>query len=83
MNATRSLTRRSFVAAAAAAGLAAGTRILGGPARAADASKRRNILFILTDQERHFRSGELPSDYRLPGHERLMRAGVAFAGGYT
>ncbi len=78
MNATRSLTRRSFVAAAGAAGLAAGTRILGGPAQAADASKRRNILFILTDQERHFRSGELPSSYRLPGHERLKRTGVTF-----
>ena len=78
MSATRSLTRRSFVKTAGAAGLAAGTRILGGPAQAADPSKPRNILFILTDQERHFRSGELPSDYRLPGHERLKRAGVTF-----
>ena len=37
-----------------------------------------NILFILTDQERHFRPGELPRSYRLPGHERLARKGVVF-----
>src|SRR5512134_1657159 len=37
-----------------------------------------NILFILTDQERFFRPGELPSDYRLPAHERLARKGIVF-----
>jgi len=37
-----------------------------------------NILFILTDQERYFRDGELPRGYRLPGHERLARRGVVF-----
>jgi arylsulfatase len=37
-----------------------------------------NVLFILTDQERHFRSGELPADYRLPAHERLARRGTVF-----
>jgi arylsulfatase A-like enzyme len=37
-----------------------------------------NILFILTDQERHFGPGELPRGYRLPGHERLARKGVVF-----
>ncbi len=37
-----------------------------------------NIVFILTDQERHFRAGELPSDYRLPAHERLAQRGVVF-----
>ena len=30
-----------------------------------------NILFILTDQERHFRPGELPDGYELPAHDRL------------
>jgi hypothetical protein len=35
-----------------------------------------NILFILTDQERYFRPGELPRDYRLPGHERLAKRGM-------
>ncbi len=78
MNATRSLTRRSFVKAAGAAGVAAGTGLFDVGAIAARIPKPRNILFILTDQERHFRSGELPSGYRLPGHERLMRAGVTF-----
>ena len=37
-----------------------------------------NILFILTDQERYFRPGELPSDYRLPAHERLASKGIVF-----
>ena len=39
---------------------------------------RYNILFILTDQERFFRPGELPKDYRLPAHERLAKKGVVF-----
>ena len=43
-----------------------------------------NVLFILTDQERYFRPGELPRDYRLPGHERLTarrcREGLTAAG---
>src|SRR5512135_801770 len=37
-----------------------------------------NILFILTDQERLFRPGELPAGYSLPAHERLMRQGTTF-----
>jgi arylsulfatase len=37
-----------------------------------------NIVFILTDQERHFRPGELPSGYRLPAHERLAQRGTVF-----
>jgi arylsulfatase len=37
-----------------------------------------NILFILTDQERMFRPGELPGGYRLPAHERLARKGTVF-----
>ena len=37
-----------------------------------------NIVFMLTDQERYFRSGELPRDYGLPAHERLRSRGVTF-----
>src|SRR5262245_20460624 len=37
-----------------------------------------NILFILTDQERYFRPGELPAAYRLPAHERLKSRGIVF-----
>ncbi|MBV8145776.1 MAG: sulfatase-like hydrolase/transferase [Gammaproteobacteria bacterium] len=37
-----------------------------------------NILFILTDQERYFRPGELPGDYALPAHERLAKQGTVF-----
>src|SRR5215831_16517875 len=47
-----------------------------------DASKaengKYNILLILTDQERFFRPGELPKDYRLPAHERLAKKGIVF-----
>ena len=38
-----------------------------------------NILFILTDQERYFRPGELPAGYSLPAHERLRARGTTFA----
>jgi len=37
-----------------------------------------NILFILTDQERYFRPGELPVGYELPAHERLAAQGTSF-----
>jgi len=37
-----------------------------------------NILFVLTDQERLFRPGELPVGMKLPGHERLLRRGISF-----
>ena len=37
-----------------------------------------NILFILTDQERFFRPGELPIGYSLPAHERLIKKGTTF-----
>src|SRR5262245_59739430 len=37
-----------------------------------------NILFILTDQERYFRPGELPKDFHLPAHERLVEKGIVF-----
>lgn len=37
-----------------------------------------NILFILTDQERFFRPGELPVGYSLPAHERLRKQGTTF-----
>jgi arylsulfatase A-like enzyme len=37
-----------------------------------------NILFILTDQERFFRPGELPAGFRLPAHERIVARGTTF-----
>ena len=37
-----------------------------------------NILFILTDQERFFRPGELPVGLSLPARERLGREGTTF-----
>jgi arylsulfatase len=45
---------------------------------AADAGGPYNILFILNDQERYFRPGELPPDFRLAAHERLATRGTVF-----
>jgi arylsulfatase len=57
------------VSTVAAAPRSTGTTTANGP---------YNFLFILTDQERHFRPGELPSDYGLPAHERLANKGIVF-----
>ena len=85
------LTRREFLAGAAGV---AGVAALPGPAAATapDAGMREaraagsglppsgpyNILFLLTDQERFFRPGELPAGFPLPAHERLGREGTSF-----
>jgi arylsulfatase len=50
----------------------------GAPVAAGAGSAPYNILFILTDQERYFRPGELPAGFDLPAHERLMRQGTTF-----
>ena len=89
-----SVTRRDFLRAASAGAIAVSSGLglapqaaastasapsagsAAGPATAAVAGY--NILFILTDQERLFRPGELPPGFALPGHERLMRMGTLF-----
>ncbi|HET9694486.1 MAG TPA: sulfatase-like hydrolase/transferase [Steroidobacteraceae bacterium] len=85
-------SRREFLRSAGAGalslGLASGTLASSvAPTRGADshgaaaparAPGRYNILFILTDQERRFRPGELPAGYSLPAHERLMQRGTVF-----
>jgi arylsulfatase len=50
----------------------------GGPSRDTTHGGPYNILFILTDQERYFRPGELPTDYHLPAHARLASKGTVF-----
>ena len=83
------ITRRKVlktIAGAAAATFAGG--FSNDKASAADVSGRveasrsfsgpYNILFPLTDQERYFRPGELPQDFRLPAHERLTKQGTVF-----
>ena len=39
---------------------------------------RFNILFLLVDQERAFRPGELPDGLALPAHDRLAQRGTTF-----
>ncbi|PVY79398.1 arylsulfatase [Cupriavidus alkaliphilus] len=89
---TLRLTRRAFLTAAGlgaialgagadkeANGAAPGLSATGQPAGRGSAPARPyNILFILVDQERYFRPGELPADYELPAHNRLMRRGTTF-----
>ena len=77
-------TRRTLLSSLPAAGLAyaLGSSVSPGSAKArAEGPKGNqpfNILFIVTDQERQFRPGELPIGYSLPGHERLKKAGTTF-----
>ena len=66
--------RRHFLAAATSAAALPWL----GAARAASRSGPPNILFLLTDQERYFRPGELPRDYALPAHQRLFQRGTTF-----
>ena len=82
-------SRREFLYAAGLGVLAAGSSAPAAaqravaPAASANAAVggkpgQYNILFILTDQERYFRPGELPEGYSLPAHERLRRQGISF-----
>jgi arylsulfatase A-like enzyme len=85
-------TRRDFLrlagAGAVAVGLGAGAARRGDAAAAGRTATPAggarggggpyNILFILTDQERFFRPGELPAGFSLPAHERLTKQGTTF-----
>ena len=79
------ISRRDALKTIAAGGVVAATTGASGASGAAPraatapaAGGPYNILFILTDQERFFRPGELPRDYRLPAHERLAKKGIVF-----
>ncbi|HQR48726.1 MAG TPA: sulfatase-like hydrolase/transferase [Steroidobacteraceae bacterium] len=84
------ITRRDLLKAIGAGAVATTLGAAAGSAAAATANDPQpgaapgpagspyNILFILTDQERLFRPGELPGDYRLPAHERLAQRGTFF-----
>ena len=80
VGATTGWSRRDFLAAAAA-GLAAAP-LTAAAATAAESGgsppRAPNILFILTDQERLFRLGELPAGYDLPAHAMLAKRGTTF-----
>ena len=85
-------TRRDFMRTAGAGAMMLGLGPAGlvstasatsvGPGAPASASPAEvgpyNILFILTDQERFFRPGELPVGLSLPARERLGREGTTF-----
>jgi arylsulfatase A-like enzyme len=78
------MSRRTFLKTT---GMAALTLTTGSALPIAQAERKQpmgksdgplNILMIVTDQERYLRPNELPSGYRLPGHEKLMSRGVTF-----
>ena len=82
-------SRRDFLRTASVGAMALGLGANGNASGAAPITSPRasaasgvtgayNILFILVDQERHFRPGELPVGYRLPAHERLAKQGTTF-----
>lgn len=87
-----SLSRRDFLRVAGASAAALGLGSLYDDAKAAIPSTEPahptipaapgggpyNILFILTDQERFFRPGELPPGFSLPAYERLAKKGTTF-----
>ncbi len=87
-----SVSRREFMRFAGASAAVLGLGAIGGTTNLAFATPGTsestqggargpgpyNILFILTDQERFFRSGELPEGYSLPAHERLTKQGITF-----
>jgi len=84
-NDTPDIDRRNFLLAAgvgaAALGMGVAPQSQGATttsSRATTAAGPYNILFILVDQERYFRPGELPVGYALPAHVRLMRQGITF-----
>jgi arylsulfatase len=85
------VSRRGFLTAAAGSAALPWLAGAAAPAHAADASHGTaaapkaaspsgppNILFVLVDQERFFRPGELPADFDLPGQRRLAQRGTTF-----
>jgi arylsulfatase len=73
-------SRRDFLAASAASLAAVPLDVAAATPGGSPGAPLRapNILFILTDQERFFRPGELPSGYELPAHAKLAKRGTTF-----
>ncbi len=88
-DARRGMSRREFIQATGRSTVALGAGALTATPTNATAARRSgagqsaaderyNILFILTDQERHFHPTAYPSGYVLPGRDGLKRRGVTF-----
>ena len=88
-DARRGMSRREFIQATGRSTVALGAGALAATPTNATAARRPgagqsaaderyNILFILTDQERHFHPTAYPSGYVLPGRDGLKRRGVTF-----
>ena len=77
----KGFTRRDFMAMSATSALSASLSSVSSNAAKPpepDTSKKYNVLFLLTDQERYIPTSEMPDGYSLPAHERLAREGVEF-----
>ena len=85
------LTRRELLQSTGMTTLALGTGMMSSDVASAQTPTTKvgthegpfNILFVLTDQERYFRPGELPPGYKLPGRDSLKRRGVTFTNHQT
>ena len=79
-----SFTRRDFIALSTTSALSAAVPPAlakvanAGEDKQDNVSKRYNVLFLLTDQERYIPPSKMPHGYSLPAHERLAREGVDF-----
>ena len=71
-------SRRSFVKGAGSALIASAAGLGLAQVASTQGNQRYNILMILTDQERYMGPSQLPTEYRLPGHEKLSSRGVVF-----
>ena len=80
----KGFTRRDFVALSTTSALSASISPAlaqlanAGEASKGNTSKKYNVLFLLTDQERYMPASDMPAGYSLPAHERLAREGVEF-----
>jgi len=72
------MDKRDFLRFTGAMALGLGIKNVHGQAQKPAYKGPYNFLFILTDQERFFRPGELPEGYSLPAHQRLAKRGTTF-----
>ena len=72
------ISRRDFVKGAGSGLIASSAGLVIPSHTFAQVQQKYNILLIVTDQERFLEAADLPTGYRLPGHEKLASRGTVF-----